>query len=243
MEQYIAYNRAQFANRPDLAERTRATDDPVEAKKVLNLLRGASGQDEWEKERKDILFKGLLAKFSQSTELRSYLLSSEDRMLGEASRNQVWGIGMSLADKSRLNPKLWKGQNLQGETLMEVRKAIRESQRKYNIEDNPHQARENQTKDSDTHLQNRPQENNNHPNSTTQESDLPTASMSPENPKGQNNNHAQSISNQQLEPQSQTVKMKDPANPAPASQEDPNQSVKPTSASQVDPNQPVNKTD
>lgn len=127
IEQYLALHRARFANRPDLEEKAMASRDPAEAKRVLNQLRGAACQVEWENERKDILFAGLLAKFVQNDDLREYLLSSDDRILGEASKNSAWGIGLTLSDKSRLNPNLWTGGNLQGKTLMEVRRFIRES--------------------------------------------------------------------------------------------------------------------
>lgn len=99
MEQYLASHRARFANRPDLEEKAMATKDPAEAKRVLNQLRGADHQTEWEAERKDILFAGLLAKFVQSDDLRDYLLSSGDRILGEPSKNSNWGIGLTLSDK------------------------------------------------------------------------------------------------------------------------------------------------
>lgn len=125
MEQYLALHRSRFAGRHDLGELVMESEDPIEAKKVLNLLRGTQGKDEWEKERRDILFAGLLAKFAQNDDLRSYLLSSENRVLGEASKNQAWGIGLTLADNRRLNPRFWKGENLQGKTLMDVRSFIR----------------------------------------------------------------------------------------------------------------------
>lgn len=32
----------------------------------------------------------------------------------------MWGIGLTLADNSRLNPRFWKGGNLHGKTLMDV---------------------------------------------------------------------------------------------------------------------------
>lgn len=116
--------------------------DPVEAKRVLNLLHGAPGQECWEEERHDILLSGLLAKFRQNNELRKYLLSSEDRQLGEASRNRVWGIGLTLADKERLNTKLWNGGNLLGKTLMEVRQAL--------VDDQNHQGRRSEQNPRDS---------------------------------------------------------------------------------------------
>lgn len=127
IEQYLAYSRAKIMERNDLAQRAMDSKDPVEAKRVLHLLREEPRQDIWETQRKDILFTGLAAKFSQNSGLKEYLLSSEERLLGEASKNRVWGIGLTLADRAKLNPRQWRGDNLLGETLMEVRKYLASS--------------------------------------------------------------------------------------------------------------------
>lgn len=121
VEQYLAYHRAILADREDLGVRVMASAHPLEAKRVLNILGASLDQEAWEEQRKDILFTGLMAKFSQNPELREYLLSSTNRQLGEASTNRTWGIGMTLADKNRFNTRFWRGGNLQGKTLMEVR--------------------------------------------------------------------------------------------------------------------------
>lgn len=124
MEQFLAHSRARFANDQFLMDRALASTDLADAKRILNRLREAPGQDEWEEERHDILLSGLLAKFRQSKDLRAYLLSSKDRQLGEASKNKTWGIGMTLAHRDRYNTRLWKGDNLLGRILMEVRQVL-----------------------------------------------------------------------------------------------------------------------
>lgn len=124
MEQFLAHSRARFANDQHLMDRAMASPDPAEAKRILNLLRDAPGQADWEDERHDILRSGLLAKFKQNKDLGDYLLTSEERQLGEASRNKVWGIGLTLTDRDRFNTNLWKGGNLLGKTLMEVRQIL-----------------------------------------------------------------------------------------------------------------------
>lgn len=124
MEQFLAHSRARFANDQLLMDKALESPDPAEAKRILNRLRGAPGQTEWEEERHDILLSGLLAKFRQSEDLREYLLSSKERQLGEASRNSTWGIGMTLTNKDRFNVNCWSGGNLLGKTLMEVRQIL-----------------------------------------------------------------------------------------------------------------------
>ena len=41
-----------------------------------------------------------------------------------AVKDRIWGIGLSMKDSKRLDMTQWKGQNLLGYALMEVRKRI-----------------------------------------------------------------------------------------------------------------------
>lgn len=100
------------------------SNDPADAKKIMNELKSASSEPEWIENRHDILYCGLLAKFSQRQDLMRYLLASENRQLGEASRDLAWGIGLTLMDPLVLSPAHWKGNNLLGKTLMEVRQEL-----------------------------------------------------------------------------------------------------------------------
>lgn len=127
IEQYLAAKRATLAGKHDLRDKALASDDPRDAKKVLNALHGDPSDEEWVTKRRDILFDGLLAKFQQNEKLRKYLLSTEQRTLGEASRNKAWGIGLTLTDNGRLDTRNWTGENLLGITLMEVRERLREN--------------------------------------------------------------------------------------------------------------------
>lgn len=127
IEQYLADKRATLAGNQQLRDKAFVSNDPRDAKKILNALHGDPSDEEWATQRRDILFDGLLAKFQQNAGLRKYLLSSEQRVLGEASRNKTWGIGLTLSDNGRLDPKNWSGENLLGTTLMEVRERLREN--------------------------------------------------------------------------------------------------------------------
>lgn len=124
IEQYLAHIRARIMGRLDLEEKAATLEDPVEAKKLLHLLREEPQQEKWEDQRKEVLYTGLMAKFSQNSELKEYLISSGDRLLGEASLNKTWGIGHTLSSRSKFFPRQWRGGNLQGSTLMEVRQQL-----------------------------------------------------------------------------------------------------------------------
>lgn len=124
IEQYLAFRRACLAGRKDLANQAMRSRDPADSKRLMHTLKLSDSEPQWIDQRKDILFSGLIAKFSQNNVLRRYLRQSEKRQLGEASTDTTWGIGRSLTDKLALDPTKWIGENLLGKTLMEVREEL-----------------------------------------------------------------------------------------------------------------------
>ncbi len=64
-------------------------------------------------------------KFSQNEEFKRYLLDTDDKILVEASPvDGVWGVKLAENDPLILDEKNWKGLNLLGVALMEVRKCL-----------------------------------------------------------------------------------------------------------------------
>jgi hypothetical protein len=62
-----------------------------------------------------------LAKFSQNSELKEFLLNTGNRVLVEASPvDKIWGVGLAQDNSASENPNTWKGLNLLGFALMEV---------------------------------------------------------------------------------------------------------------------------
>ena len=104
-----------------VAEQILATEDVAEIKALGRLV---SGYDEslWNGVRQIVVYEGLLAKFSQSPDLRKQLKETGSAVLAEcAVKDRIWGIGLSMHDPDRLDQVKWKGQNLLGYTLMMVR--------------------------------------------------------------------------------------------------------------------------
>ncbi|MEM6684678.1 MAG: NADAR family protein [Bacteroidota bacterium] len=76
----------------------------------------------WNQHKFDIVVEGNYHKFSQQKHLQQFLLQTTDRILVEASpKDKIWGIGVSENDENVHNPNCWRGQNLLGFALMEVR--------------------------------------------------------------------------------------------------------------------------
>ncbi len=94
---------------------------PGEAKALGRLIENFS-DDIWNEHRHKIVLQGNLHKFDQHPALKDFLLSTGDRILVEASPvDPVWGIGMSADDPEINYVYKWKGLNLLGFALMEVR--------------------------------------------------------------------------------------------------------------------------
>ena len=76
----------------------------------------------WNGLRQIVVYEGLLEKFHQNCELLSSLLGTGEAILAEcAVGDRIWGVGLSMRDNRRLSPDQWRGQNLLGFTLMQVR--------------------------------------------------------------------------------------------------------------------------
>lgn len=62
------------------------------------------------------------AKFTQNDDLRNFLISTKDKILVYISkRDKMWGIGIDNSSSDKINPLKWKGKNILGFSLMEVR--------------------------------------------------------------------------------------------------------------------------
>lgn len=123
-EQYMMAQKALHFGDTEAYQQIMASYSPMEQKKLGRKVAGFD-EESWNTVRYDVVVKGNIAKFSQNPPLRQYLLSTGDKILVEASpRDTVWGIGMSKEDKDAICPARWKGQNLLGLALMEVRNHI-----------------------------------------------------------------------------------------------------------------------
>ena len=121
MEQYMMFKKAECFHDDVIAEQILVTDDVAFIKK---LGRQVSGYDDshWGGIRQLIVYEGLLAKFTQNSELKQSLINTGNDVLAEcAVKDKVWGIGLSMSDPDRLDKEKWKGQNLLGYSLMLVR--------------------------------------------------------------------------------------------------------------------------
>lgn len=72
--------------------------------------------------RLDIVVRGNLAKFEQNPDMRAELAATGSRVLVEASPlDRIWGIGLRADDPRARDASQWRGENLLGQALMDVR--------------------------------------------------------------------------------------------------------------------------
>ncbi|KOV78133.1 hypothetical protein ADL03_40630 [Nocardia sp. NRRL S-836] len=123
-EHYMMWRKALLFGDSTVAARVLAAASPAEAKALGREVSGFS-DDPWVAARMEIVVTGNLAKFGQNPPLSSFLLGTGSRVLVEASPlDRVWGIGLAADDPLAQNPSSWRGLNLLGEALMEVRSRL-----------------------------------------------------------------------------------------------------------------------
>ena len=94
---------------------------PKQAKELGRMVLGFQ-DDVWTEKRSEIVVDGNRAKFLQNEDLKEFLIQTRNRILVEASPvDKIWGIGLAEDDLNIENPLKWKGLNLLGFALMEVR--------------------------------------------------------------------------------------------------------------------------
>ena len=120
-EQYLHHAKAMLFADTDSASKILATDKPYECKQLGQTVAGFV-QQEWDAVKFEIMVQGLRAKFSQQADLEAELLATDNALLAEAApKDCIWGIGLLANQSWASRPDKWKGLNLLGEALMQVR--------------------------------------------------------------------------------------------------------------------------
>jgi ribA/ribD-fused uncharacterized protein len=126
-EHWMMYHKALLFNDSIIADQILKCRTPGEAKalgrKVSNF-----DEDIWNSHRMKIVIEGNRLKFSQNEKLKTFLLNTKQRVIVEASPvDEIWGIGLSKDSNDIDNPNTWRGLNLLGFALMEVRDLLKDS--------------------------------------------------------------------------------------------------------------------
>lgn len=126
-EQYIMYRKCMLFDDRASAVAVLETHNPAEQQSIGQNASGFVGTT-WNGMKQTIAFRGLLAKFSQNEDLKKQLLATGNAYLVEcAYKDTIWACGIRLHETERFDMNKWRGQNLLGFTLMEVRNTIRKN--------------------------------------------------------------------------------------------------------------------
>jgi ribA/ribD-fused uncharacterized protein len=124
-EHWMMAKKARLFGDETVARAILAAPNPKAAKE---LGRAATGFDAalWEANKRRIVTEGNELKFRQNPSLAAFLLSTGDAVLVEASPvDPIWGIGLAANDPGALDARQWRGENLLGFILMNVRDRLR----------------------------------------------------------------------------------------------------------------------
>lgn len=133
VEQYFMTKKAIIFKDWDTWAKMMATDDPAEVKRLGRQVKGYD-DEKWNEVRYAIMVEGVYNKFKQNRHLENALLGTTHKInnntsifknLVEASPTDViWGVGLSQNDDRILDKKNWRGQNLLGLALEDVRNRL-----------------------------------------------------------------------------------------------------------------------
>lgn len=132
-EQYFMYRKAlEFEDFEAVDVILKGGLQPYDYKKIGRQVINFS-EEVWNAKRYEAMVDGLKLKFSQNEKLKSNLLGTNDSILVETSPfDAIWGVRLGKHDRfghrtnDWLYPERWKGFNLLGFALMEVRDWLNE---------------------------------------------------------------------------------------------------------------------
>ena len=139
-EKYMMFYKAKLFGDEESAKKILLAKHPKEDQDLGRLVKGYN-QEIWNREKQYIVYNANYLKFSQNPELLKKLLSFDENLqFVEASPiDKIWGIGMVENDFGIENKDNWKGENLLGIAITEVRNSLldhlRQNLNYYNFRD------------------------------------------------------------------------------------------------------------
>ncbi|MBJ6761754.1 NADAR family protein [Myxococcaceae bacterium JPH2] len=120
-EQYMMAGKARLFGDAEHEAAILASGSPKRHKALGRKVRGFDAA-RWEQERERIVYEGNRAKFTQDPTLLATLLKTAGTELVEASPlDRIWGVGLSEEDPRIQDPSRWRGLNLLGKVLTQLR--------------------------------------------------------------------------------------------------------------------------
>jgi len=100
------------------ATRIMASKKPQEQKALGRAVKGFQ-QEVWDREAVNIVLLGNLLKFTQNPHMQSF--DASELFVEASPTDKIWGIGLGMENDRRFDYLEWKGQNLLGQVITEIR--------------------------------------------------------------------------------------------------------------------------
>lgn len=125
-EHYMMAGKARVFGDQENLERIISKVSPKDVKDLGRQVRNFDAKV-WDEAKYNIVKQGNFLKFSQNEQLKHFLLQTGNKVLVEASpRDVIWGIGLGAENPKSQHPDTWRGRNLLGFALMEVRDQLKQ---------------------------------------------------------------------------------------------------------------------
>ncbi len=124
-EDFVLYHRSLLFDSIGHVGKRRKESYTAETSKISTSQVSDFALGVWKKIRYNIVKRGVGAKFRQNRKLQEILLSTGNELIAACCPTDIkWGIGLGVDEPERLYAYRWKGDNLLGRILMEVREEI-----------------------------------------------------------------------------------------------------------------------
>jgi ribA/ribD-fused uncharacterized protein len=126
-EHWMMAEKARLFGDSAIAQKIIAADTPGKAKSLGRQIKSFDAA-KWDAAKFGIVVTGNLHKFRTHQQMADVLLKTGNKILVEASPvDPIWGIGLAASDPDAQRPERWKGENLLGFALMQVRDMLQEA--------------------------------------------------------------------------------------------------------------------
>jgi len=128
VEQWIMASKARACGDQSVQEQVMQTKNPRKQKGLGRSIDKKAVDRYWKVQQKwNVQLRGCRAKFQQNHKLATSLLQTGQKPIAEASpSDEIFGIGLAPSNPLAQDPANWKGLNLLGKALMQVRNELRD---------------------------------------------------------------------------------------------------------------------
>lgn len=123
VEQYIISEKCLLFGDNEAAKLVMEETEPREMKNAAEFIQNYDHRI-WMQNCYDIVLEGVRAKFQANEKAKSCLIETNRLIIGEATKNSKWGIGKHISEDYVLDFSTWKGENMTGKILMQVREEL-----------------------------------------------------------------------------------------------------------------------